>query len=73
MIRVHITEEQIRYTQDLIESCNFGNRGKFDGDMSKQLIGMLGQTVVADYLENQDHKYHMALMEVMTSLLMVRR
>lgn len=50
MIRVHITEEQIRYTQDLIESCNFGNRGKFDGDMSKQLIGMLGQTVVADYL-----------------------
>ena len=51
MIRVHITQEQIEYAQYLIENCNYGNRGKLDGDMSKQLIGMLGQTVVADYLD----------------------
>ena len=50
MIRIHITQEQIQYAQHLIENCCFGSRGKADGDMSKQLVGMLGQTVIADYL-----------------------
>lgn len=50
MIRLKISEEQIEYAKYLVENCNYGNRGKFDGDKSKQLVGMLAQTVLADYL-----------------------
>lgn len=50
MIRLKISNEQIEYARHLVNNCNYGNRGKFDGDKSKQLVGMLAQTVLADYL-----------------------
>ena len=50
MIRIQITKEQIEYATQLVNQCNFGNRGRFDGDKSKQLVGMLAQTVLADYI-----------------------
>ena len=50
MINLKITQEQINYATQLVEKSNFGNRGKFDGDKSKQLVGMLAQVVVADYI-----------------------
>lgn len=50
MINLQITQEQIEYATHLVDTANFGNRGKFDGDKSKQLVGMLAQTVVADYI-----------------------
>lgn len=50
MIRINITDEQILYAKELIDNFNFGNRGKADGTKDKQLIGMLCQTVVCDYL-----------------------
>ena len=50
MIRLKISNEQIEYAKYLVNNCNYGNRGKFDGDKSKQLVGMLAQTVLADYL-----------------------
>lgn len=50
MIRIQITDEQILYAKELIDNFNFGNRGKGDGTKDKQLIGMLCQTVVCDYL-----------------------
>lgn len=51
MIRLKITDEQIEYATYLVNNCNYGRRGKFDGDKSKQLVGMLAQTVLADYLK----------------------
>ena len=51
MIRLKITNEQIEYATYLVNNCNYGRRGKFDGDKSKQLVGMLTQTVLADYLK----------------------
>ena len=51
MIRLKITNEQIEYATYLVNNCNYGRRGKFDGDKSKQLVGMLAQTVLADYLK----------------------
>lgn len=51
MIRLKITDEQIEYVTYLVNNCNYGRRGKFDGDKSKQLVGMLAQTVLADYLK----------------------
>lgn len=50
MIKLKITDEQIEYATYLVNNCNYGRRGKFDGDKSKQLVGMLAQTVLADYL-----------------------
>ncbi len=50
MLRLKITKEQIEYANYLVENCNYGRRGKFDGDKSKQLVGMLAQTVLADYI-----------------------
>lgn len=50
MIRLPITTEQILYAKELIDNFNFGNRGVYDGTKDKQLVGMLGQTVVCDYL-----------------------
>lgn len=50
MIRLKISKEQIEYAKYLVDNCNYGNRGKFDGDKSKQLVGMLAQTVLADYI-----------------------
>lgn len=50
MIKLKITEEQVNYAKYLISNCNYGNRGKFDGDKARQLVGMLAQTVLADYL-----------------------
>lgn len=50
MIRLKISKEQIEYAKYLVNNCNYGNRGKFDGDKSKQLVGMLAQTVLADYI-----------------------
>lgn len=51
MIKLKITDEQIEYATYLVNNCNYGRRGKFDGDKSKQLVGMLAQTVLADYLK----------------------
>lgn len=51
MIKLKITDEQIKYATYLVNNCNYGRRGKFDGDKSKQLVGMLAQTVLADYLK----------------------
>lgn len=51
MIRLKITDEQIEYATYLVNNCNYGRRGKFDGDKPKQLVGMLAQTVLADYLK----------------------
>ena len=51
MIRLKLTDEQIEYATYLVNNCNYGRRGKFDGDKSKQLVGMLAQTVLADYLK----------------------
>ena len=64
MIRLKITDEQIEYATYLVNNCNYGRRGKFDGDKSKQLVGMLAQTVLADYLNNQDLIHQKDLMEV---------
>lgn len=50
MIRLKISDEQIEYAKYLVDNCNYGNRGKFDGDKSKQFVGMLAQTVLADYI-----------------------
>lgn len=51
MIRLKITNEQIEYATYLVNNCNYGRRGKFDGNKSNQLVGMLAQTVLADYLK----------------------
>ena len=36
MIRLKITNEQIEYATYLVNTCNYGRRGKFDCDKSKQ-------------------------------------
>lgn len=50
MIYLKVTEEQLEYSQQLVSNYNFGNRGEGDGDKSDQHTGMLGQVVVADFL-----------------------
>lgn len=57
MIRIAISAEQVDYALDLVDKCNFGQRGKFDGDKSKQLVGMLAQTVLADYIGHPRPKH----------------
>lgn len=51
MFHVKITDEQRQYAWALVKRVNFGHRGKFDGNMEQQYTGMLGQTVMADWLE----------------------
>ena len=53
MFDIPITKEQKEYTWKLVKSCNFGNRGKFDGDLERQYTGILGQTVMADGLKEK--------------------
>lgn len=50
MFDIKITPEQLNYSIGLNNKHNFGNRGKGDGTKSQQLIGLIGQTVVADLL-----------------------
>lgn len=50
MIKIKIKQEQMDYAKYLVNNCNYGTRGRFDGDKSKQFVGMLAQTVLADYL-----------------------
>jgi len=50
MFDIKITPEQLNYSIDLNNRHNFGNRGKGDGTKSQQLIGLIGQTIVADLL-----------------------
>ncbi|KGG81215.1 hypothetical protein Y919_01525 [Caloranaerobacter azorensis H53214] len=50
MIDYKVTDEQIKYAKDLVHSCNFGQRGRGDGNREQQFVGILGQTVVADLL-----------------------
>lgn len=50
MIRIKISDEQLKYATYLVDNCNFGNRGKFDGNKANQFVGMLAQTVLADYI-----------------------
>ncbi|TYP48147.1 hypothetical protein [Thermosediminibacter litoriperuensis] len=50
MIDCKVTGEQIKYAEDLVNRCNFGRRGRGDGNREQQFVGVLGQTVVADLL-----------------------
>ena len=50
MFDVRITNEQRQYAWDLTGKTNFGKRGVADGDRTKQYVGMLGQTVMADLI-----------------------
>ena len=45
-----IEDEARLYAWDLVQRCNFGKRGKFDGDMVRQYTGVLAETFVADLL-----------------------
>jgi len=45
-----ITKEQYMFARRLVAYYNFGMRGKGDGNPNEQMIGMLGQTVLADSL-----------------------
>lgn len=50
MIKFTPTDEQKEYAKNLVENTNFGIRGDFDGNKYQQYVGILGQTVVADWL-----------------------
>lgn len=50
MYDIKISDEQKEYAKKLIDTYNFGQRGYADGDKTQQYVGVLGQTVLADYL-----------------------
>jgi len=50
MFNIKVNPEQLNYVINLNNRHNFVNRGKGDGTKSQQLIGLIGQTVVADLL-----------------------
>jgi len=48
MFKIKITTEQKEYAWKLVNECNFGNRGVFDGNKERQYTGILGEVVMAD-------------------------
>ena len=53
MFDIRVTEEQINYANQMVNEYNFGQRGYGDGNRQKQLTGIIGQTVVADFLKQE--------------------
>lgn len=51
MVDYPLSDEQCAYAWQLVNKCNFGKRGKFDGNKERQYTGILGQVAVADLLE----------------------
>lgn len=50
MFDIQVSDEQMRFAQDMVNKYNFGMRGYGDGNHSEQLTGIIGQTVFADLL-----------------------
>lgn len=46
----YVKKSQLEYANKLVHMYNFGNRGRGDGNTKEQLVGILGQTVLADLL-----------------------
>jgi hypothetical protein len=53
MFDCELSEKIIQHTKWLCSQTNYGNRGEFDGDKNQQLIGIAGQCVVAELLDNE--------------------
>lgn len=53
MFDCELSEKIINHTKWLCSQTNYGNRGEFDGDKNQQLIGIAGQCVVAELLDNE--------------------
>jgi hypothetical protein len=51
MLDIHVSPEQIKYVEDLLQRVNFGRRGDADGDYTMQRTGIIGQVVVCDLLK----------------------
>jgi len=51
MIDYKVNEEQIKYSWSLVNSYNFGQRGRGDGNKNQQFVGILGQTIISDLLK----------------------
>jgi len=49
MLTLKTDMKQYWYAKELVQNGNFGRRGEFDGNYDQQLLGMLAQTIVADY------------------------
>lgn len=50
MINIPIKDEIVSHCRNLLKKTNFGNRGVADGNASEQLRGIVGQSVVLDFL-----------------------
>lgn len=50
MFDVHVSEEQLRYATEMVETYDFGMRGYGDGNKQEQRTGIIGQTVFADLI-----------------------
>ena len=48
MFYIEPTQEQHGFAKDLVLRCNYGRRGRADGDSRMQEVGMLGQTCILD-------------------------
>lgn len=52
MFDINVSDEQIQYAKDMVETYNFGQRGYGDGNKKEQLTGIIGQTVFADLIND---------------------
>ena len=50
MIEIPIKDNIVSHCRSLLKTTNFGKRGIADGNASEQLRGIVGQSVVLDYL-----------------------
>ena len=50
MISIPISDDIKRSVWNFLKNNNIGNRGKADGNKSEQYVGLLGETVVKNYL-----------------------
>lgn len=53
MFDIIVSDEQYQYASQQVEEHSFGNRGIGDGNKKEQLTGIIGQTVVADILNQE--------------------
>jgi hypothetical protein len=51
VILSQVTDEQRQWAEDYISRNNIGQRGEYDGSRSDQVIGKIGEKVVADKLQ----------------------
>lgn len=50
MFDVQVSQEQLKYAEELVDKYNFGRRGYGDGSKFEQFTGIIGQTVFADLI-----------------------